>query len=69
MEKIQKKAAGSLSLIYNNSVDNKYTELIYVMSDKITDKYSYGRSIRRMLFETDLVNVVNIVNQRDDMKI
>ena len=69
MENVQRRASGKLSLLYNNSVDDKYTELIYEISNKVTDKYDFGRRIRDMLFESNLANEINIVNQRDDMKI
>lgn len=69
LENVKKKASDKLSLIYNNSVEGKYTELIYEISSKVTDKYDFGRSMRKMLFDAELANEVNIVNQRDDMKI
>ena len=69
MENVQRRTSGKLSLLYNNSVDDKYTELIYEISNKVTDKYDFGRRIRDMLFESNLANEINIVNQRDDMKI
>ena len=69
LQMLNERAAEKLLLKYNNSVDGKYTELIYEISDKVTNKYEYGRRMRKMLFDNCLANEVNIVNQRDDMKI
>lgn len=68
IEQLQSKQQGNLTLMYNNSVDGKYAELIYEIN-KVEDKYELGQKIKKMLYENGLANEVNVVNQRDDMKI
>ncbi len=66
---IQSEEQNNLSLIYNNSMDGKYTELIYEVKNKVEDKYKLGQKVKKMLYDNGLANEVNVINQRDDMKI
>ncbi len=60
---------GNLKMLYNNSKDGAYTELIYEIKNKCDDKIVWGENFKQKLYDLEGIWEVNLVFQQDDMGI